>query len=123
LDLSTFRVTKSLLSRVNHIEAVNIQSIHVAQVVNTFMSAACPINAVAAFRNAGINLAITDDKLVCRITPESARCLVRPVNTEMESPGGETESDGEQMELQVFLEAVVTGSDGRQEKQNSELTS
>jgi hypothetical protein len=109
-------ITKILLSRVNDMKAVNPQSIHVAEIVSAFMSAVCPINVVSTFRNAGINLAIADDKSVCRITPESARYLLRPVNIEVESVGGQTESDDEQMEVQVLLEVVVMGSDGPQEE-------
>jgi hypothetical protein len=105
LDLTGFGVMKRLLSRVNHVEAGNIQSTLVAQGVSAFMSAACPINVVATFRNGGIHLAIEDHKLVCPITPEKAGCLLRPVKIEVESVRGETERDDEQMEVHVFQEA------------------
>jgi hypothetical protein len=42
-------------------ETVNIASLHIAQVVRIFMSAASPLNVIATFRNAGINLAIADE--------------------------------------------------------------
>jgi hypothetical protein len=47
-------------------ETVNIESLHIAQVVSTFMSAASPLNVIVTFRNAGINLAIADEKLIRR---------------------------------------------------------
>jgi hypothetical protein len=39
----------------------------------------------------------------------------------VESVGGETQSDDEQMEVEVFLENVVTGSDRPQKEENSKL--
>jgi hypothetical protein len=60
-------------------EAVNVQSSHIAQVVSVFMSAASPINVVATFRSAGITLALGEDgKLYCRVSPHEARCLLSP---------------------------------------------
>jgi hypothetical protein len=50
-------------------EAVDIKWLHVAQVIGTLVSMASAFNAVATFRNAGINLAIADEKLICLITP------------------------------------------------------
>jgi hypothetical protein len=42
LDLSLFGITKRLLSRVNRLDAVNIQTRHVASVVCAFLAAAVP---------------------------------------------------------------------------------
>jgi hypothetical protein len=107
LDLSTFGIAKRLLPSVNRTETVNSQSLHIAQVVSTFMSAASPLNVVATFWNAGINLAIADEELICRITPKSARCLVASVEF-VSNPSDEAVSDGEVSETQPYLEQIVT---------------
>jgi hypothetical protein len=45
-------------------DTVNVESLHIPRIVITFMSAASPLNVIATFRNAGINLAIADEKLI-----------------------------------------------------------
>jgi hypothetical protein len=45
-------------------KTVNIESLHIAQAASTFVSAASPLNVAAMFRNARINLAIADEKLI-----------------------------------------------------------
>jgi hypothetical protein len=91
-------------------ETVNIQSLHIAQVVSIFTSAASPINVVAKLWNAGINLAIADEKLICRITPRSARCLMAPVDFQG-NLRNEAVSDREAIETQPCLERLVTDSE------------
>jgi hypothetical protein len=54
-------------------ETVDIQSLHIAKDVNAFMPAVSALHVVATFRNAGIKLAIADEKLISRITPRSAK--------------------------------------------------
>jgi hypothetical protein len=80
-------------------KTVDSQSLHIAQVVSTFMSAASPFNVVATFRNAGINLAIADEKLICRITLRGGRCLMASVDFKG-NPNDEAVSDGEATETQ-----------------------
>jgi hypothetical protein len=82
-------------------ETVNIGSLHIAQVVSTLMSAASPLNGVATFRNAGINLAIADEKLICRKTPRGARSLMPSVRFEGD-PSDEAVSDGEVTETHSY---------------------
>jgi hypothetical protein len=94
---------------------VKIQSLHIAQVVSTFMSGSRLIVVVATFRNAGINLAIADEKLICKITPGSARCLIASVDFEG-NPRDETVSDGEARETQLYLERIVTGTEKLEEE-------
>jgi hypothetical protein len=84
-------------------ERVDIQSFNIAQVVTTFMPAASPLNVIATFRNVGINLAIADEKLICRTTPRSARCLMTSVDFKG-NPRDETVPDGEATETQPYLE-------------------
>jgi hypothetical protein len=86
---------------------VNIESLHIAQAVSTFTSAASPFNVLATFRNAGINLAIADEKLICQTSPRSARCLMASVDVEGNSRD-ETVSSGEATETQLYLERIVT---------------
>jgi hypothetical protein len=96
-------------------EAVNIQSLHVPQVVSPFMPAAPALNVVARLRNAGINLAIADKKLICRITHRSARCLMRSVDFEGD-PSDEAASDGDVTETQLHLEQIVTDTEELEEE-------
>jgi hypothetical protein len=100
LDLSTFGNTKRLLARANRMERMNIQSLHIAHGMSTFMSAASPLNLVTTFRNAGINLTIADEKSICRITSRNARYLMASVDFEG-NPRDETVSGGEATETQI----------------------
>jgi hypothetical protein len=84
-------------------ETVNIQSLDIAQAVSTFMSVASHLHVVATFGNSGINLAIANEKLIYRITPRSAQCLMASVDFEGK-PRDETVSDGEAAETQLYLE-------------------
>jgi hypothetical protein len=97
------------------VERVNIHSFHIAQVVSTFMSAVSPLNVIATSRNAGINLAITNEKLICLRTPRSARCLMAPVDFEG-NPRDETVSDSEATETQPCLERIVTSTEELEEE-------
>jgi hypothetical protein len=76
LDLSIFGITKGLIGRVNRIDPANVQSFHVAHVVCSFLSAANPANIIHSFRDAGISVVIAEDRLLCMVTPEPARCLL-----------------------------------------------
>jgi hypothetical protein len=107
LNLSTFGITELLLARANRLETVNIQSLHIARVVNTLMSEAPPLNLVARMR--GSNLAIADEKLICRITPRSARYLMASVDFEG-NRSDEAVSDFEVTETQLRLERIVVGT-------------
>jgi hypothetical protein len=53
-------------------KTINSQPVHIAQIVRAFISAASTLSVVAGFRNAGINLGIADEVLICRINPKSA---------------------------------------------------
>jgi hypothetical protein len=94
---------------------INIESLRVAQVVSTFMLAASLLNAVAAFRNPGIDLAIADEKLTFRISPGSAQCLMASVDFEG-NPKDETVSDGEVTATQPYLERIVTDTEELEEE-------
>jgi hypothetical protein len=61
---------------VSRIDAANIQNFHLAQVVCLFLSAANPANIIQSFRNAGISVVIAEDRLLCMVTPKTARCLL-----------------------------------------------
>jgi hypothetical protein len=77
LDLCIFGVTKRLIFKANKLEKVNLQSDHIIRILDGFMAAAVPRNVVASFRNAGISVMLDDDRVLrCKITPETARCLL-----------------------------------------------
>jgi hypothetical protein len=104
LDLSIFGVTKRHLARVNRMEGLNVQSKHIAQVVCAFMSAAVPVNIVQSFRNAGVILAVVDNKVFCKVEPRQARCLLQPITgdkTEVEEVAGE---DREHVEEELYVQ-------------------
>jgi hypothetical protein len=88
-------------------KTVNIQSLHIAQVVSTFMSAASPLNVMAMLRNARINPAIADETLICGITARTARCLMASMDFEC-NPSDEAASDVEVTETQLYLQRIVT---------------
>jgi hypothetical protein len=96
-------------------EGINIQSFHFAHVVSGFMSAACPLNAMATFRNAGISLAIADEKLICWVLPRSAPCLMASVYFE-DNQLDETVSGGEATETQPYLERILTDTEELEEE-------
>jgi hypothetical protein len=93
LDLSVFGITKRRLARVNRMEALNIQSDHIAQVVCAFMAAAIPINVVGSFKNAGIALLNDEGSLLCYVNPEAIRCLLHPLHPAL--PGMSTDEEDE----------------------------
>jgi hypothetical protein len=67
------------------------------------MSAASPLDLIATFRNAGINLAIADEKWICRMASRSARRLMTSVDFER-NPRDEIVSVGEATHAQLYLE-------------------
>jgi hypothetical protein len=96
-------------------ETVNIESLHIAQVVSTFIRVASPLNVIAAFRDLGKDLAIADDKSICQITPRSALCLMASVDFEG-NLRDETVSDGEATETQLYHERIVTDTEELEEE-------
>jgi hypothetical protein len=82
----------------------NVQTIHIAKVIDAFHCAANAGNIISAFCNAGISLTpvtVTDpvDELqkpypVCVVTPETCRCLVG--NDDDEDYISDPESDEEE---------------------------
>jgi hypothetical protein len=75
-------------------------------VASAFISAAAPLNTVASFRNAEIDLGIADGKLVGRITPKSAGCLMAPVHLAV-VVDPEVKPDDEETEVRLYLEQNV----------------
>jgi hypothetical protein len=57
-------------------EALNIQTDHIAQVVCALMGAPIPINGISTFKNAGIALLSDEGSLLCDVNPEAIRCLL-----------------------------------------------
>jgi hypothetical protein len=107
LDLCIFGVTKRIISRINRLEALNVQSAHIGQVVCSFLSAASPMNVAASFRNGGISL-IQDHRgmPICRVTPETTRCLLDP-DSLLVLPGiPEDETGDEDDDLEIWIDGI-----------------
>jgi hypothetical protein len=99
-----FGTTKRLLSRVNKLDAVNIQTRHIASVVCAFLAASVPWNVVKTFKISGICLVADDGVLRCSVRPEMAERLNQPLPLALQEMADD-ESDGSDVEeLQVFLE-------------------
>jgi hypothetical protein len=79
-------------------EAVNVQSSHIAQGIGSFISAAFPPNIVGTFRIAGILVAHQDGTSVCEVAPEDGRRVFTRIETIIE------EEDGERLEWELYIE-------------------
>jgi hypothetical protein len=91
LDVSTFGVAKAYISRVNKLEKVNIQTDHIVRILKGFHLAASPPNIIATFRNAGISITLDlgpngEPQCVVKVTPETARCVMQPLNQKQQFP-------------------------------------
>jgi hypothetical protein len=85
LGLCVFGLTKLGMAKINK-AAGNVQTIHIAKVIDAFHSAANAGNIMSAFRNAGISLTpvtvtgpldgLQKPYPVCVVTPETYRCMV-----------------------------------------------
>jgi hypothetical protein len=106
LDVSLFGVMKRAIARINRMEAVNLQSRHIAQVVCGFLSARTLINIVASFRNAGIGLVVDEGVLRCQTCPDRARCLLQPLEPclNVDIPDEDSEAD---IEANLYMEECV----------------
>jgi hypothetical protein len=78
LDLCFFAVTKRAIFRVNRLERVNLQSDHIARILDGFMATAVSYDIVESFKNAGDSLRLDDDRVLRRlITPGTTRWILR----------------------------------------------
>jgi hypothetical protein len=73
LDISVFLVAERAIARINRAEAVNVQTLHIIQLVNSFLSAAVPTNIVKSLKNLGISLRSTELEIGCITTPDPMR--------------------------------------------------
>jgi hypothetical protein len=72
LDLCMFGVMKRFINCANHPDKVNIQTIHIVSIPESFLSAAVPHNIVAGFGNAGVSLLMDEDRITrCNVTPDT----------------------------------------------------
>jgi hypothetical protein len=60
-------------------EAVNVRTDQIANVVCAFMSAATLVNVVKTFKRAGIGVVIDDGVLRCHVCPDMRRPLLMPM--------------------------------------------
>jgi hypothetical protein len=79
--------------RVNHVEALDIQTHHVAHMVCAFLWTAAPLNVIASFRKARINVAVDENLFCCIVIPCLARCLLNPAGLRPVLILGETEGE------------------------------
>jgi hypothetical protein len=70
-----------------------------------FFAACTPINIVKSFRRARISLRVDqDERILCQITPETARCLIEP-EALCQLPAVPDEEDEEcDPDFEVFIE-------------------
>jgi hypothetical protein len=99
--LCLFGATKKAIHAINRLEAKNIQTKHIVDVVNGFMKAAVPNNIVKSFLNAGImvNLNPQNRELYCHVAPELARCVLPVPNPEAETDPPVDEVDPNEIEF------------------------
>jgi hypothetical protein len=112
-------MTKKILIKANRMEAMNIHTIHIARVVNAFMSAGTPTNIVKTFENSEICLALDENKIRVRIYPEKARCLLHPI---MECiPPLETDEEGDDIDEMTYLEQCAELLYGDKDEEEDDL--
>jgi hypothetical protein len=104
LDLCLFGVLKRLLSSANKLDAVNIQTKHIASVVCAFLAAAVPVNVVKSFRLSGICLIADEGVLLCTIQPDRAKRLLVPLPSLLGEISDPTSDESDEEELRVFVE-------------------
>lgn len=105
LDLSLFGVTKRLLAQMNRLEAVNIQTRHIAQVVSAFMSAATPTNIVKTFSLSGMALIVDSEGILrCQVRPDRARRVVTGFMPPIPGCEPATDATSDDEEIQAFKE-------------------
>jgi hypothetical protein len=77
LDLCIFDLTKRLITCENRLERVNLQTGHLARILNSCTSAAVPHNVVQSFANGWISLILDEKGIIrCQITPHATRCVI-----------------------------------------------
>jgi hypothetical protein len=73
LDVSLFGITKNNIRAINKTENVFVQTNHIVQIFNGFLSAAIPKNIIKSFQNSGISLKREGLATFCTVTPETVR--------------------------------------------------
>jgi hypothetical protein len=121
LDVSLSGVTKRAIARINRMEAANLQSRNILQVVCGFMSAGNPIDIVASFRNSRIGLVVDQGGLRCQTCPDPARCLLESLKLclNVDIPDEDSETD---IESNLYMEERVDLMIGPDESQPESRT-
>jgi hypothetical protein len=86
-----FGITKGYISRANKLEKNNVQIDHIVRILKGFYAAASPPNIIETFRNAGISLILDSEpdeqpRCLVTVTPETARCILEPIQPELDIP-------------------------------------
>jgi hypothetical protein len=99
LDLCLFGAIKNNIENVDAMSEINIQTLHIVQVVTSYMSLAAPIDITASFRNGGVPLDIEPGgRLTCRVTRETPRCPLEDFEAEQRKEVEEEEFDASERE-------------------------
>jgi hypothetical protein len=85
-------------------EAENIQTKHIAEIVGSLMSAVIPWNIVQSFRLSGLCLVRDDDVLRCQVRPDLATRLMHPIQVTVPGFDGVDEDAEDDLEEMVFAE-------------------
>jgi hypothetical protein len=93
-----------LITRANKLDAVNIQTKHVASVVCAFLAAAVPLNIAKTFALSRIFLVADAGTLFCTLRPDRAKRLLRPLPSAFPYISDVADDDLDEDELQVFIE-------------------
>jgi hypothetical protein len=111
LDLCTFGLTKRHIEKVNKLETANVQTSHIHPILQGFYSTATPAKIVTSFRNGGVSLAMEDGTgtLSCKVTPETARCLLHPLTPTEHQRGMHVEVGEEEHERDPNQDEYVKG--------------
>jgi hypothetical protein len=104
LGLCLFGVTKRLLTRTNRLEAMNIQTKHIARVFCSFLAAAVPIMIVKTFMLTGICLVKDGDHVHCTVRPDQARRLLVPPESCPPDIENSILGDSDEEEVRTYLE-------------------
>jgi hypothetical protein len=74
-------------------EALNIQSDHIGQVICAFMAAVIASNVISTFKNAGIALLNDEGSWLCDVNPEANGCLSHPLHPTLPLMSTDEEDD------------------------------
>jgi hypothetical protein len=85
-------------------DALNIQTQHVTQVVCAFLSDPVPLNVTKSFHNTGINVIVDENHLCCKVIPGLVRCLFNPGSLQPFPIPEETEDEATETDMELYVD-------------------